>query len=119
MAMLDEMTLLDALGRSIGLVASTPFARMASAVRQTVSRFPRLQLATTPVAPGCNCSCGAEGSRACSRAALLAASASFVAASLYRRPLLPSLTSGLASPVEVDDAKSPRSPSVSERPGNS
>ena len=43
------MTLLEALGRSIGLKASAdPRRRNTSTTRQTVSRLPRLELTTTP-----------------------------------------------------------------------
>ena len=45
-------TLLDAFGRSIGLISlDVPF-RNCAATRQTVSKFPRFELATTPVLSG-------------------------------------------------------------------
>lgn len=52
MAMDEAMTLLEALGRSIGAALVTDRVAIAPAVRQTVSRLPRLELTTTPTLSG-------------------------------------------------------------------
>ena len=63
MASVLAMTLLEALGRSIGLKASADPRRNTSTTRQTVSRLPRLELTTTPAAsPGSSPARGASSS---------------------------------------------------------
>src|SRR5699024_7585994 len=79
----EAITLLDALGKAMGLRLSTDSSLIVAAERQTVSRLPRLELATTAVVePSGQFSRPSSISPASLSPSLAAVSANWVARSL-------------------------------------